>query len=552
MYTASRKLIALKAVPEEIRREEFNGTEYLVVPVIALVEGVIHPSNAPSPELALADEFAKQPQGWDGRPVLIDHPERNGQQVSANSTEIWETEVIGQMFNTKLDGNKLKTEAWINIARANELELDDEITRLESGETIEISTGIFVDLEPLSGRFNGEAFDGVWREVLPDHLAILSEGKIGACSVEDGCGAPRANQGCGPGCKCKLKTNDTTGETNEHTHEFNPIEDRTTVANDHDHALVKNEAGEVTGTEESEDHTHSAGVIDNSSHKKKKKKKRVSNVLKAALARMLGLTDSELSDSDRRHAVTAALTAKGEDFFFVVAMFSDRVVFERGFTGELLERSFAIEEDGSVSIGDETVHVRPETSFVPVRTNEEIRMDKKKKVDALIANEATKFTETDSEWLMTLEEGQLDLLDPPAVEAAPEATATPEATPKTDEVKDEAPAATPITEPATNEAPKTAQEYIEEAPEEIQSVLSEGLRLQTSRKDALVAGLIINDRCNFSEPQLRAMQLPLLENLAVLSGRDDFSGQGSPIVLESGDAIPAAPLVFAAKRASAS
>jgi hypothetical protein len=41
-------------------------------------------------------------------------------------------------------------------------------------------------MEDTEGVFNGQEFAGIWRNVIPDHLAILPEGVIGACSVADG------------------------------------------------------------------------------------------------------------------------------------------------------------------------------------------------------------------------------------------------------------------------------------------------------------------------------------------------------------------------------
>jgi len=72
------------AMGSTLRTANFDGREYVVVPVVALVEGVIHPVNSAAPELVLAEEFAKAPNGWNGRPVLWNHPRLNGRRVSAN------------------------------------------------------------------------------------------------------------------------------------------------------------------------------------------------------------------------------------------------------------------------------------------------------------------------------------------------------------------------------------------------------------------------------------------------------------------------------------
>jgi hypothetical protein len=43
------------------RTETFDGREYLVVPVVALVEGVVHAMNAKNAEFVAAEEFSRAP-----------------------------------------------------------------------------------------------------------------------------------------------------------------------------------------------------------------------------------------------------------------------------------------------------------------------------------------------------------------------------------------------------------------------------------------------------------------------------------------------------------
>src|SRR5690606_12450706 len=103
-----------------IREDSFMGRQYLVVPVIALVESVIHPSNADSLELALSTEFGKVPSGWNGRPLVLNHPKVQGQPVDASSPSILESYQMGFIFNTRVEDGKLKTDAWIDLQRAEE------------------------------------------------------------------------------------------------------------------------------------------------------------------------------------------------------------------------------------------------------------------------------------------------------------------------------------------------------------------------------------------------------------------------------------------------
>lgn len=185
----------------ETREEKFLDRDYLVVPVVALVQGVIQASNSPQPELALASEFAKVPAAWDGRPIVMNHPKNNqGVPVSANSPEILAKYQFGFMFNTKLIDNAAKkpslyTEAWLDTARVKEMggDVQDTLDRINAGEQIEVSTGLYSTTHDQLGEFDGKAYSAIWRDVMPDHLAFLSKGKIGACSIEDGCGAMRTN-----------------------------------------------------------------------------------------------------------------------------------------------------------------------------------------------------------------------------------------------------------------------------------------------------------------------------------------------------------------------
>jgi len=180
-------------VGAQIRQAQFDGREYLVVPVVALCEGAIHAANANTPELVLAEEFGKCPDGWNGRPVLWDHPILNGIRVSGNEPLVLERMKMGEIFHTLVDGDKLKMEAWLDVVRCTKMpEGARTLERVRANDLVEVSVGCFVETEPGSGLKDGVKYSGVWRNIVPDHLAMLPEGTIGACSVEMGCGAPRA------------------------------------------------------------------------------------------------------------------------------------------------------------------------------------------------------------------------------------------------------------------------------------------------------------------------------------------------------------------------
>lgn len=291
-----------KSEGTEFRTAELNDQEHLIVPVIAIVEGVLWASNSPQPELALASEFGKFPAAWDGRPILLGHPKNAaGEGVSANSPDVWDTVVLGQMFGTVLDGKKLKAEMWINTERADK----DLVTRMQEG-VVEVSTGLFTETESKTGIYNGEEYKGIWRNIMPDHLAILPEGVTGACSVEDGCGAPRNNKAKGARtmpCNCTKQT-------------FQALM-----------ASAVPFTSELRGGERSDVTTRDA------------------------LATALSSVDKDA-------------------WFYVAAVYEDHFVYgqydpESG-TVKTFDRGYSIKADGTVILAKDITEVRAETSYVPV------------------------------------------------------------------------------------------------------------------------------------------------------------------------------------------
>lgn len=471
----TNRFITQQAAPGAIRQDTFDGRDYTVVPVVALKEGVFQCVTCEGPELYLAQEFAGVVESWNGRPVTLGHPKRDGMLVSAGTRDIHESVVIGVIFNAELDDTKLKLEAWIDNEKVKDLGDDAEaaLGRINTGEQVEISTGYFANVRPSSGKFNGEAYAGVQTNVVPDHLAILEEGTNGACSWKDGCGAPRLN------------AND------EHCDECTDFRDN----------------------------------------------------LRDLMMKILA--EHELSDTDRRRALESVLNDSDEfRFAFIMAIFSDEFVFEHN--GVLWRQGFVIsEDDGTITLGDEVVKVRPETHFVDVKTNQETAMEKEQTVNELIANKATKFTDENKTWLMSLEEEQLEMLVP--VEAAPAEDGekntpapAPANTPEGDPNKPEGSA-------SEEDKPVTLQSYIGDAPEEIQEVLNEGIKLQNTQKAKLVKAITANKHCSFTEDELKSKKLDELTKLATLSGVDSYEGsapRGTLQESEDADAAPESPLVF--------
>jgi len=177
---------SLSALGTSLRRDSYDGRECVIAPVVLLVEGVHNDLFYP------ADEIAATARAWNGIPVPIFHPERNGSYVSANSPEVISERSVGRMFNIRYDERyrSLKGDAWIEIAKAQAI-YPELLSLLESGGRIEVSTGLFTSDDGTPGEWRGESFTSTVRNFQPDHLAILPGGE-GACNWEDGCGI-RAN-----------------------------------------------------------------------------------------------------------------------------------------------------------------------------------------------------------------------------------------------------------------------------------------------------------------------------------------------------------------------
>jgi hypothetical protein len=168
-----------------------NGEAYIVYPVIMMTEGVHAGSGGPT--LYTSQELAEYYWTWNGMPVSINHPQDvDGSPISCNDPQVYNTQVVGKIFNTVFEDNKLKAEAWLKETVLNTLGTE-VIKALESGNNLEVSTGLFCDAEEVSGDWNGETYNAVATNIRPDHLALLPGG-VGACSWKDGCGI-RANKG---------------------------------------------------------------------------------------------------------------------------------------------------------------------------------------------------------------------------------------------------------------------------------------------------------------------------------------------------------------------
>lgn len=159
-----------------------EGRATIVVPVImARADTVMNGAKIPE------DQF--HPQSWNGVPVTVQHPESDF--GSANDPATLAKWGVGTIFNASYVDGVLRGEAWIDVQKANKV-APGLIDALNSGETMDVSTGYFASDVESTGNLNGKAFTVEHHDLKPDHLALLP-GVEGACNWKDGCGV-RANR----------------------------------------------------------------------------------------------------------------------------------------------------------------------------------------------------------------------------------------------------------------------------------------------------------------------------------------------------------------------
>lgn len=522
--TPVERVFRLQQAPGELRTAIFEQREHLVVPVVALVEGVIHPVNADFPELVLAEELEQVPQGWNGEPATWDHPNINGERVSANTPEVLELFRVGRVFNARVEQKRLKLDAWIDVDLANASEQGRRLVeRINAGDIIEVSVGAFVIAEDKAGMFNGKPYAAIWREIVPDHLALLPEGTIGACSVESGCGAPRA-----------------------------------AAAGGHLHRLSAD--GVLCGPDSEPRGPEPMG-------KTRKILKTLLDYVRPgdsmpwALALFRASQDDDRSDNEVRAVLHDALFNEVPAFLGIeeVKPASSLVIYAVAADDDVrwFERSFEIAEDDEVTFGEAT-EVKPETRFVPVtaasaadrgRNKGDIPMDKAKQIAALINSESTPYTDDDKPALEAMSDDTVEALhdsleddggeqakgegekpkQKPAEEPKGEKTEEPEEGEKVEQPEGEK-----VEQPvaaAGKPEPMSEEDWMAQAPPRVRKIFAEAERIENERKDELIKTL--SKAGVADEEKLADKSLEDLEELADVAskasgGAINYAGKGTP------------------------
>lgn len=478
----------------------FDGRGHLVAPVVLMVEGV-HTGSSGMPTYYSPEDLMASTHLWNGVPVPVHHPSDEAGPISANQPDVIEESVIGRLFNVWFDndGNKLRGEIWIDAEKTRQIS-SELLKAIRDGEHIEVSTGLYSDDNRESGDWNGEHYEVRAINIHPDHLALLP-GEIGACSWTDGCGV-RANQ---------------------------------------------NQKGDMPVSNNTQ---QDGGILE----KLKGLIKQFTTPPSSKPDCALHLTTHESSHEDIRAQIQAKLDALDNEgwLHFARDIYDDYFIYQAQYRGDnpsetvvagtpkFYRRGYSVGADDQVTLAESAEEVREVREWVPATMQankddnqqlthkEESDMDKKKLIDGLIANEKSRFDETDRDWLNSLEEDQLWKFTPCANAAEPPAKPSEEKAPEAnaDDKPKAAPDPKPDPKPEDNKQPVTVAEYIGNAPAEIASYLRRAVASEDQKKQALVTELVANKRCKFTKEELQAKDVGELEQLAELANVSlDFSGR---------------------------
>ena len=197
--------------------EMWDGRRHLVFPVVAAQEQVLLCVGCEPPgELLTSTAIEHSLPAWNGVPITLNHPLRGDDVVSVNADHtILAAEQVGHFFGATVVNGQLRGNVWLDEERTRRHEAGtDIIRRLLAGNMLEVSVGYFRVTDNVAGTWNDQPFSGTQRDVLPDHLALLVD-EVGACSISDGCGAPRVNSISTLACKCRPAASAGSADDND-------------------------------------------------------------------------------------------------------------------------------------------------------------------------------------------------------------------------------------------------------------------------------------------------------------------------------------------------
>ena len=436
--------INLKGLTKNIttRSEVLHGVEYIVAPVTMIVEGVLPGSGGPI--MYTANEIAASVMYWDGVPVTINHPtDSDGLPVSARTPSVIEEFSVGQIWNTSFDAtkNSLKAEAWINKALLEE-KFPNVLADINSDDTnMEISTGVFFDDRGEPGNFNGIAYNSVAYSYHGDHLALLPN-DVGACSWTDGCG---------------LRANSSVKNTIK--------KEKKVVFNELSFSSISGALHRYVDAQDNNEYIYYTDAIYNDY-----------------------FTFEKIERSQERKRTLWKQSYTNINDIVTPTGTPQRVIETRTYT--------IVSDDATQPSGISTNNIKKESDM----PNDNQCCPEK--VKSLIAANTNTFTEDNKDFLLTLNEKQLESA---TLMSEKDFASNSANTNNTD---------------TRGEELQTTEDFVKTAPSHIQNEINELLAKREAEKQLIVDNILKDDNCVFTKEELITYEINVLEKMAALAKKE--------------------------------
>ena len=465
-----------------VRNETLEDREYLVVPMVMMVEGVLNGSDG-----ALyypAEEMAKVPDIWNHKPVVIQHPTLNGKPLSACSPEAIQRFKVGIILNTQFDGKRLKAEAWMEPSRLKKIDVR-VLDAVKNGQMVQVSTGLFTENEYKPGIFNGTGYEAIARDLKPDHLAILPD-SVGACSIADGAGLLR-NELSHDGIREELYKVLSPGE--DPTDLF--------IADVFDDFFIFEQGGKMFHQK----YSSSNGTI-------------ALGGMRQPVVREIQYKLEDGTVVGNEELVLNRVEKRG-DKWCVVHGHPQKAGSKTDKPEGTVIKCFDTKAEAD-AMHRAIMANNIDQSNVQKKNLKGETMDKEAIVNDLIAN--GRWEEKDREWLMGLEEDQLSKMEPVVNEDGQEGDGDGEG--------NEEPPAEPMPkakeegqEDGDGDTPPVANatDFMSQLPPEYREVLNEALQTQAEKKSELISVIVANKKNIFTQEQLSSMSVNELKAIAALA-----------------------------------
>lgn len=516
-----------------IRKETLNGKPYLVVPVVLLTEGVHNGSDGAI--YYPYEELKKYPESWNGRYIPVDHPEKEGASISANSPDAIEKWTIGQIFNCKIDETRkaLVAEAWIDEQKTKSI-AKNVLDILNAGTPLEVSTGLSFDAIVKDGEWNKEKYTKVATNIQPDHLAVLP-GKVGACSWVDGCG---------------IRNKEMTIHGGEGSGNFGHSGRPSEVGGSGESGgITKSVYGQVKGRSfsltppspknplqdslekelgiSSQKNGYSVWLApwngEPSINKIFATKKEAEKFLKGFGDIKLNKVSTNLDEISHRNLknkiedliIPQNSLVQGADIF-LESVFDTYFIWSKRQNGEekLYKQEYSVTSEGNISLQGDGQEVIEQVLYNPVNNKKggEKRMNKKEDIDFILNVKQMEMTEADREYITTLEEKKFA-----GLKAYAEKFAGCKSCNGVEEKKE------PV-------KPPTFNELLQSADPEVREMVLNGVEMAKKKKADLIGAIKANKKNTFTDVVLNSKPVAELEAIVALMGVEvDYSFQAGSV-----------------------